>query len=127
MILLELAAVPNQTFSVTINDNVWDVSIQQAQGTNIIRNQVVQETFDVLMSSTISLNNEVLQQGMRILPGQFLLPFRYEENGNFILLTADDKYPDYRDFGITQFLYYASAIELIAIRQAAQQALYAGV
>lgn len=125
MISIELAAVPSQSFSVTIDNNVWDITIRQTQGTNTIQNQTVVAVTDVLMSCDISLNNVVLQQGIRLTSGLPLLPFKYQEQGNFLLVTANDDYPDYQQFGISQFLYYASSSEMAALRKANAEAINA--
>lgn len=117
MMTIDISAVPNQSFSVTINNHVYDIAIQQIGGTNTVLNGVVTSITNVLMAATIYIDNVLIVSGVRIVPGMPLLPYEYEElDGNFILLTQDDDYADYSQFGITQSLVYVSSAELVIIR-----------
>ena len=49
-------------------------------------------------------------------PGMPLLPYRYQERGNFLLLTNEGDLPDFTQFGVTQFLVYLTAAELATLR-----------
>ena len=99
--IIPIQAIANQSLSVPLDSNRWVISLKLAAG---------------IMSATISRNDVTLVTGLRVTPGTPLLPYRYQEAGNFIFLTDGDAYPDYRQFGITQTLTYTSAAELGAIR-----------
>lgn len=101
MLQIPLATVPNQQFSLNLDNNAWDITIQETNG---------------VMSATILRNNVLIQSGIRIVAGLGLLPFPYEEDGNFVIITLNDDLPNYLQFEITQFLIYASQDELNALR-----------
>jgi|SRR6478736_1597071 len=103
MLEIEIAAVPNQEFSSTLNERFYDFRIVTVLGCSAI---------------TISRDNEILVQGARMVAGTPLLPYRYQEDGNFVLLTQDGDLPNYEQFGVTQALVYLSPQELIELRGA---------
>ena len=117
MIDIDLASVPHQSFSITIDNHFYQIAIDQIAGEVAVQNGVVTAVSDVVMASTLSIDGILIQSGMRIVPGMPLMPYLYEEiDGNFILLTDNDDYPDYTQFGTNQFLVYASPSELEIIR-----------
>lgn len=101
---ISLAAVPNQSFSVVLDSNAWDLTIKTAGN---------------IMTATISFNNILLVSNARIVAGYPLLNYTSLENGNFIITTLNGVYPFYTQFGISQFLLYASQAEIDAFRAAA--------
>lgn len=103
MINVSIQAIPNQSLTVQLDNNLYNMSIKAANGVMCI---------DVLR------NNETLLTGERLTAGTPILPYQYLENesGNFLLLTNNDDLPDYTQFGVTQSLVYASNDELVAIR-----------
>lgn len=98
---IDIAAVPNQTFTTTLDNNRYEINIYQT-GNH--------------MCVDITCNEIPLVTGDRIVNGQMWLPFAYLAgvNGNFILLTQNENLPDYTQFGITQTLVYQSASEIAA-------------
>lgn len=102
MLEIKLAAVPNQEFSATLDERFYDFRIVT--------------TADCCAAVAISRDGEVLVQGARIVPGTPLLPYRYQESGNFVLLTQDGDLPDYAQFGNTQVLVYLAETELSELR-----------
>lgn len=102
MIDIALAAVANQSFFVQLDDRAYSIAVH-ASG-------------DDLMTVDISRDDVVLIQGARMTPGTPLLPYRYQESGNFILITNAGDLPAFAQFGVTQFLVYLSADELAAER-----------
>ncbi len=145
MILLPLNAVPNQSISVTLDSNVYDIDIIQIAGQNVVVNNVVQSVNNVVMAANISRNQTVIISGARIVPAVPLLNYVYQEAGNFIFLmdgmdsyvnpqnpkdiiaiNNGSAYADFQQFGLTQFLYYASTDELAAIRTYSAGVIYAG-
>jgi hypothetical protein len=101
MLNIPLQAIPNQSFSIQIDGNTYDLRIHDCGN---------------VMTVTVSINNVIVVQGFRAVPGSFILPFRYLENGNFLIETLNDEYPDWRRFGLDQFMIFASQAELNAIR-----------
>jgi hypothetical protein len=91
MIEIPLQAIPNQSFNITIENVFYDMSIKETKG---------------VMSCSITRNNVMIQSNARIVPGTFLIPYKYQENGNFYILTANDEYPYYEKFGLSQTLVY---------------------
>lgn len=96
-----IQAIPNQSFSVRLDNQLYDFSIKSTSG---------------VMSVTIARNGETILSNSRCVAGVPLIPYQYLENGNFIILTSNGDYPDYTQFGITQTLVYASEEELETIR-----------
>lgn len=98
---ISIAALANQTFFVQLDDRAYTITLHEATG---------------CMTVTIVRDDEVIVSGSRVVPGTPLLPYRYQEAGNFVLTTADGALPDFSQFGTTQFLVYLSQDELAALR-----------
>lgn len=126
MRLIPIANLPNQSLSVSVDNIFYDIRLKQIASSPKIVNGVVLYTENVIMASSIIRNNILIQEGIRIVPGLPLMPFLFQENneGNFFLTTANDDYPDYQQFGISQFLYYLTQSELQAVRSAENEDLY---
>ena len=102
MILIPLSAIPNQTFSIVLDSNQYDLSVYVA--TNI-------------MAMDIIRNNIPIVLGMRMLPFYPIIPYLYLEDGNFVMSTDEQgNYPYYDQFGVTQQLVYLSQTELNSLR-----------
>jgi len=101
MLNIPLQAIPNQSFSVQIGNSTYDLRIKDCGN---------------IMAVDVSIDNTVIVTGQRAVPGNFILPYRYLEDGNFLITTLDDEYPDWRRFGLDQFLAFATQPELNAIR-----------
>lgn len=102
MIEIPLDNIPNQSFSITIDNNFYDIKIKESNG---------------VMSLSMLRNNEIVQSSVRMVPGYFLIPYSYKESGNFFMITANDDYPYYDRFGIDQKLFYIPQTELNALRK----------
>lgn len=98
---ISLTRDPAQELSVVIDQIFWELRIRSVGR---------------LMSVTISRNNTALLSGFRIVPGIPLLPYQYQENGNFIFLTENNEYPWWERFGETQSLIFHTAAELEVLR-----------
>ena len=98
---ITLQAVPNQTLSIQLDNNSYDIVIRAV---NIGNAQVM--VFD------ISINNVVIVLGQRAVAGYPIIPYAYLYDGNFIVITSDDDLLDYTKFQISQYLIYASQAEL---------------
>lgn len=101
MNLINLAAIPNQTISLNLEDSFYELTFKIA---------------NLVMQVDISRDNEILVQGQRCVPGAFLLPYKYLEKGNFLFSTQDGDYPEYTQFGVTQYLYFFTDAELEILR-----------
>ncbi len=98
---IDLQAIPNQSLSATLDDVRYELTFKDIGG---------------LMSLDIVRDNVTLNPGGRIVAGTPLIPYRYQESGNFIITTEGGQIPYFTSFGITQFLIYASAAELVVFR-----------
>jgi hypothetical protein len=101
MILIPLANVPNQSFSIVLDGNQYDIWVYVTNNVSAI---------------DIDRNNTEILLGQRIIPNYPIIPYRYLEAGNFIVVTENGDYPIYTQFGVTQFMIYASQAELVAFR-----------
>ena len=99
--LVPLLSIPNQQFSVTFDDQRYDITLKDVGN---------------LMAMDMVRNNITLYQGLRVVAGQPLIPYRYQESGNFIFVTLDNCLPFYTRFGVDQALVFASQTELVAFR-----------
>lgn len=98
---VNIQALPNQAFSIRLEDSRYDFVIKETNG---------------VMSMDLARNNVQILSGHRMLSGTPLIPYKYQEEGNFVLPTLDDDLPFYTSFGITQFLFYLTAAEVAALR-----------
>ena len=114
MINIPLQAIPNQNFTFQDVDTLTNYFIY-------IKTCGIGDA--QIMAFTIAIDDLVVVSGCRAVAGFPLLASAYQQNGNFVVLTANDDLPDYTKFGITQYLIYASQTELDAIAQAQTVAL----
>lgn len=98
---IALAAVPNQSLSVQLDGRFYDIAVRDVGDT---------------VAFTISRDGETLISGARAAAGTPLLPYRYQEDGNFVLTVEGDALPYWDQFGVTQFLVFVSADELAEAR-----------
>ena len=96
-------AIPNQKFTVQLDKVRYDITIKSINYVTIC---------------TIVRDGVTVCDNIRCLPNALLLPYLAMENesGNFIWLTQDDEYPEYTQFGVTQYLMYLTADEMAAYR-----------
>ena len=100
MFEIDLSPIPRQSFSIRLEEDNYDIRIYLCNN---------------IMAIDLVRNNEVLFTGMRLTAGYQIIPYEYLEKGNFVIITANDEYPDYTHFGIDQFLIYLTAAELAAL------------
>lgn len=98
-----LAAVPNQQLFIQLEERAYDITVHEAMGS---------------MAISVTRDGEVIVQGMRLTPGTPVFPYPYQEAGNFLLLTDEEALPDWQQFGVTQFLVYATEAEVAEFRAA---------
>jgi hypothetical protein len=101
MIDITLQALPNQSFSIQLGESRYDITLKEANG---------------VMSASVVRDGTPVVENVRLVAGSPLLPYRYLEDGNFVLFTQDDDLPYYTAFGVTQFLTYLTADEVAALR-----------
>lgn len=99
MQLIPIQSIPNQSLSLQIDENFYDLTIKQTRG---------------VVSVTIKINNSITVTSARSVAGEFIIQYPYLQNGNFFISTLNDELPEYNQFGISQQLIYASQSELIA-------------
>jgi len=98
---IELAAVPTQSLTVQLDGRVYDITLRDC---------------GACISASIARDGVAIASNLRVTSGTPLLPYRYQEAGNFLLVVENEALPNYLQFGITQFLVYLSAAELEALR-----------
>lgn len=99
MRIIPLSTVPNQEFSVRLDDRRWVLRIKEANN---------------VMVADISRDSVTLLSATRVLAGELIIPYRYLQTGNFLLMTLADDLPDWRQFNSTQVLVYLTAEEVAA-------------
>lgn len=109
MLQVPITNIPNQSLSFSADNNLYDIRIH-ATGDN-------DEPGTEVMTFDISINGVVIITGIRAVAGFPIIPSVYLQNGNFIVLTENDDYPDWNQFGISQQLIYTSEAELAIILQ----------
>ena len=103
MIDIGIAALANQAISIQLDASFYEIQLRESNG---------------VMAATIARDGVTLVTNSRVIAGTPLLPYRYQEAGNFIVTVDDDALPYWEQFGVTQFLVYLSADELAAYRSA---------
>lgn len=98
---IPLAAIANQELSVRLDNERLVLRLKEASG---------------VMVADLDRNGVRVLSGVRVLAGEPIIPYRYMENGNFMVLTVDEELPDWRRFETTQSLVYLSAPEVGALR-----------
>src|ERR1043165_4013325 len=107
MIQVPISNIPNQSLSINLDNNQYDLNIHATNDNP--------DGSTGIMAVDITINNTIILTGMRAVPGFPLIPYQYLVNGNFTFITMNDDYPDWRQFGITQYLIFASNSELETI------------
>lgn len=101
MQVIPLQPIPNQQFTIVLDNNRWDIGVKLTDGT---------------ISVTLSLNNALVAENLRAVAFGRIIPAQYQEAGNFGIATQNGEIPDYTKFGVTQYLVYISAAELAVLR-----------
>ncbi len=100
---IPIQPVANQSLRLNLSGNRYDVAIKEAGG---------------IMSVSISIDDEVVISGSRLLPNTPIIPFRHLENGNYLMISDGDEIPYYTEFGSSQRLVFMSQAEIEALRAA---------
>ena len=99
--LISLSTTANQSFTANLDGDNYDITIKETNG---------------VMSFTLVRNEVTIFTNLRIVAGVPLIPYRYQETGNFLIETQNNCIPYYTQFGITDFLLYFSPSEVVAAR-----------
>lgn len=99
MIDIPLQAIANQELSIPLDGARFVLTIKEASGG---------------MVCTVTKDDVVLVQNTRLVADQSVLPYEYlhENAGNFFVSTQSEQLPWWEQFGITQFMVYATAEEI---------------
>ena len=103
MINIPLQAIPNQSLSITLDNNQYDIRIHAIDDVGSV-------------AVDIAIDNVVIVTGIFALPDFPIIPARYLENGNFVITTENDDIPNWNQFAVDQYLIYVSQTELNTIR-----------
>ena len=103
MIDVGIAALANQSLSIQLDERFYEIELREANG---------------VMSASIVRDGVTIVSNIRVTAGTPLLPYRYQEAGNFVMTTDGEAIPYWDQFGVTQFLVYLSAAEVAAYRGA---------
>lgn len=103
MIDIGLTAVANQSLSIQLDNRQYEIALHEANG---------------VMSVSVTRDNERLVSNIRLTAGTPVLPYRYQESGNFLLTVDGEALPYWDQFGITQSLVYLTTEEIEALRAA---------
>jgi hypothetical protein len=98
---IPLQAIPNQEFTVVLNNNQWKITLRTTAG---------------VTSATVSLNGTEIVSNSRCVANGLVIPYEYLESGNFLFLTQNYQLPEYTQFNTTQYLVYITAEEMAAFR-----------
>ena len=99
MITIPLASIANQSFSDSLDGTLYQLRLISRSGLTYV--DIIKDDITVLTAQRAEANT-------------FLIPYRYLEqgDGNFAFLTANDEYPTYTEFGVTQTLVYLTNDEI---------------
>lgn len=104
MQLIELQNIPNQIFNIVLNGVDYRIQVKTIQDLTFI---------------SVWRNGDVLFYNQICVPNGYVDPYNYvSENGKIFFRCLDSEYPNYRKFGITQWLYYLTAEEVKANEEA---------
>ena len=98
MIQISIEQVANQSVKFQVGQELYEVTIRTTS----------KATFFSLKRNNVEfISNEIL------ITNSLLIQSRYQvTNGNFIFYSLSDILPSYKNFGVTQFFYYATLEEL---------------
>lgn len=101
MQIIDIAQVPNQSFTITPEGVRWDLTIKQA-------------TSSMFMDAVA--DGVPIVTGQRIVAGTPIIPYQYlAQDGNFLIMTENDELPNWERFEVDQVLIYATLDEIAAI------------
>ena len=114
---IELQPLPNQQFSLTINNINMNVDLKAAGSNTTNENELTQLTPATaqIMLFAMQINGEYVCPYVPVFANQGLLPYKYMVSiagGNFFFETDQDEYPNWQNFGTSCYLYFITEDEL---------------
>lgn len=103
-ILIPLEAIPNQTLNIAPDSHEYELTVR-----------TMQNGYCVI---SISRDGVAIINSARCTSSYYVLPYAYLESdsGNFVWSMPDGEYPQYKNFGISNLLYFVPLSELEAFR-----------
>lgn len=100
---LPLRALANQALSALLDEQSYRLTFKETRG---------------VMSVSISINDVTVISGSRFFADAPLIPYAHLEGagGNFLVTTEGGAIPDFKQFDVTQFLFYLTAEEVADAR-----------
>lgn len=95
---IPLDTVPNQNVILTLEGVRYSLTLK--------------ESYSGGMLCTVVRENEELVSNIVCVFGTPILPYPYNEKGNFVFLTTNDDLPRWREFGANHFLFYLTSEEV---------------
>ena len=95
---ISLQALPNQAFTFSYGGNTWRIRLISAFNRMLV---------------DVYLNDEALILGSPIITNCRIIPYpSMDRDGNFIIDAMPDEDVNWRNFGVSQILYYITPDEL---------------
>jgi len=98
---IPIEALPNQSFSIRLDDSFYQITIKETAGVMVM--DIVRDSVTVII-------------GTRLTAGAPVIPYQYMEQGNFVFSNIGDEVIYYDKFGISQLLFYLSPSDLLEAR-----------
>lgn len=99
-----LEPIPNQSFTLQLDGSSYDITIR-----------TINHGLSEMHIIDVYIDNQPVILGQRLIDQTFVIPYLYLFDGNFFFTTRDNEIANYREFSITQFLYFVSIEEIEAI------------
>ena len=98
MVTIQLDNIPNQVFSITLNNMLYRIAVRTIQNFTLI---------------SVWQNGDILFYNQVCTPNAFVKPYYYvSENGKLYFRCLDNEYPNYKKFGDTQQLLFLTPDEV---------------
>lgn len=108
MVKYSLEKIPNQILSITEGSHTYVIRFR---------------TFNGILYADMTIDGTSVAKSVRCVPYGFIIPYPHMEvAGNFLMTSAENSYPSYKDFGETCNLYYLTADEVAWVRLKAKEA-----
>lgn len=97
---IPLANLQSQSFTVALDGSIFSIRLKTIAPSGLV--------------CDISIDNNQIISGQRVVGGTPLIPYSYLEQGNFIFISSvAGEEPDYTKFNVTQNLYYLFPSEIV--------------
>lgn len=96
-----IKAVPNQDLTILLNGSRYIITIKETRG---------------VMAASVTRNGVKIVDNQRIVAGTFILPYQYQEDGNFYMTNLGEALIYYPEFSQSQNLAYVTPFDLYQLR-----------